>query len=324
MKNILKLFSLLLALVLCLSLAACGETVSEEDQAFEAANALLEAGDYDGAIAAFSSIGRYQEIAAKIEEAIRLKAEANAGFLLGTWKDIVSGTTFIFESDSSVTMITTYPDGSSYESDTLYTYADGVVEAFYPFQVQEIDGVTHLVNADASYDLVPEANYADLCPITVEITMDNWQEYFELREAADVQDNAFGEPEYRSLGYAVMLKEEYIQRLVNAYANLNVSFEMQYDESIYLVTGDFVSGDYTLEEGKPYWYSQPLEQDATATTEVWDYRNNDYSQHSDLYGHVGGFFHGGNWYMEDGGLFYICKPINPEIIRVQGTMTLLR
>ena len=63
-KTLRMLLCLVMALVLCIGLCACA---SEEDKAFEAANALLEAGDYDGAIAAFSAIGRYQEISAKID-----------------------------------------------------------------------------------------------------------------------------------------------------------------------------------------------------------------------------------------------------------------
>ena len=81
MKKWTRYLCLLLSLVMCLTLAACA---SKEDKAFDEANALLEAGDYEGAIAAFSAIGRYQEISAKIAEATQLLDESNAGFLYGT------------------------------------------------------------------------------------------------------------------------------------------------------------------------------------------------------------------------------------------------
>ena len=78
MKNTKRFLTLILALVMCLAMTSCA---SEEDKAFEAADALLAAGDYEGAIAAFSSIGRYAEISEKIYEAemLRIEAERLAG-----------------------------------------------------------------------------------------------------------------------------------------------------------------------------------------------------------------------------------------------------
>jgi len=319
-----KLIFLCLALVLCLSLAACA---SEEDKAFEAANALLEAGDYDGAIAAFTAIGRYQEINDKINEAIKLREEANVGFLLGTWKDVVSGHTFQFETEGKALLTSAY--GQSEITSLEYSYSEGTVRItapiVLPLQVVEMDGVTHLVDVNNQYDLVPEAEYEALAPIVVEITMDNWQEYFELREVEDVQENTFGEAEYRQPGYAVFLKDEYVERLVTDYNAKPIGFELQYDECMYMITGDFLSGEYELTEGKPWWQSDPLGQGLTATTEVWDRRTGVYSETSDLYNSVSGFFHNaGSWRTSDETAEYICLPINGQIIRAQGTLTLKR
>ena len=95
--------SLLLALALCLSLCACGEaapqetTIDPEVQAFQDAEALLEAGEYEAAIAAFSAIGNYQQIADKIAEAETLLDEQRNSFLYGNWKDLNSLTEVSFD-----------------------------------------------------------------------------------------------------------------------------------------------------------------------------------------------------------------------------------
>lgn len=44
-------------------------------------------------------------------------------------------------------------------------------------------------------------------PVTVEITMDNWQEYFELREYVEIKKNGFGEFEEVSVCYALVNKD---------------------------------------------------------------------------------------------------------------------
>lgn len=105
---------------------------------------------------------------------------------------------------------------------------------------------------------------------TVEITPDNWQDYFEIRPFESVQYNDFGDLTYKSMGHALYLKEEYLPRVVNG--GTDVSFKVgatkeyrEYDTE----SKTFVEG------GKVY-----TTKDTEFVTEVYDSRN---SKDSDEY-----------------------------------------
>lgn len=319
-----KLLALLLALSMVLGLAACA---SQEDKAFEEANALLEAGDYDGAIAAFSAIGRYQEISAKIDEAIQLRNEVNAGFLIGTWKDINTETTITLSGEGKGNV-----SGEEGTDSVTYTYTDGFVfiegTNSYGLDVVETDGILHLT--DGFHDLVAEANYAALAPVEIEITMENWEEYFELREANNVYINQFGDTESNLPGYGIFLKEELYDRVKNTYDAINVDFEITYDEVCCKVLGyekdafdyNFV-GDYTLEPCKaPSWWE--TESGCTVTASVYD--NRDYPDGSDAdpyYQKIAAQFYFAGAFAEMGSTMYYNSFENVAVTRAQGSITLL-
>ncbi|MGM9589505.1 MAG: hypothetical protein ACI3V0_04950 [Faecousia sp.] len=81
----------------------------------------------------------------------------------------------------------------------------------------------------------------------VEITMDNWQDYFELRESEQVQVNDRGAPVLREFGYGVFLKEEYKDRLPENGA-AEVSFEMQVRSVRRQVYGDLVTDNFLIKD----------------------------------------------------------------------------
>ena len=56
--------------------------------------------------------------------------------------------------------------------------------------------------------------------ITVELTMDNWQEYFEIRVCESKHYNAFGELEETRRGDAICLKERYLSSLTTGGAEV--------------------------------------------------------------------------------------------------------
>lgn len=323
MKRTKQLLCLLLCAVLCLSLAACA---SEEDKAFEEACALLEAGDYDGALAILPTIGRYQEISAKIAEAEKMRDEANAGFLFGVWKDIGSGAVFTFEADGAATLS---QDGTV--TTLAYTYSDNTVTITEPvvlkLKVAEVDGITHITYAETGYDLVPEAEYEALAPYSVEITMDNWEEYFELRQVKNIGVNEFGEVTYSAPGYGVFLKEEYYDLLKEP----SVDFEVTYDEACFQVTGyegdspdyNFI-GEYTLiPTAAPYWWE--LQTGCSTTAPVYDQREWDDGNELNPYYHtIAAQFYVGGYWSEDGSNVYYCFVENAHISRVQGSLTFYR
>jgi len=320
MKKLARIICLVLACVLCLSLAACA---SQEDKDFEAANALLEAGDYDGAIAAFSAIGRYQEISDKIAEAVQLRDEANGGFLVGNWRDTHSNSTMYLNSDGSAFL-------HEYESiDFSYRYADNKIVADAPlgisFDVTEMDGVTHLVASEKNYDFVLDADYAPYEPKEVQITLDNWDEYFELREADNVMYNEFGDVTYNSPGYGVFLKEAFYTR----FASADVDFEMTYDEACYKIIGftpessnwSVILNDYELESATPpYWID--LGTGCTATATVYDYNRWDKLPEEPYYQKIAAEFFVSGGLFSSGSTMYCTLVSNPQITRVQGSMML--
>lgn len=59
----------------------------------------------------------------------------------------------------------------------------------------------------------------------VAITMDNWQEYFEIRDYEEYKYNDFGELTWSDTGYGIYLKEEYLNDLQDY--GVDVSFKVE-------------------------------------------------------------------------------------------------
>ena len=263
MKKItLRIICLALSAALCFSLAGCAPA---DERAFERACALMDAGEYEAAIEAFSAIGMYEQISEKIDEAQELLEEENMKFLYGDWVNIHTGALFTFSKGGKGSVS---QDGR----DTPFTYtSDGKsvdILAPVPLQlkVDKEEGVVHLKDQAGDYDLVPEKEYQDYLPqgpVTVEITLDNWQDYFEGRQAQDVGLDDKGDVNFREYGYGIFLKEEYIGSLDHT-GILDVSFDVEYDLVPYLLEGDLNSDDYTLTEVRlPRTEKAPGKQQAT-------------------------------------------------------------
>lgn len=60
----------------------------------------------------------------------------------------------------------------------------------------------------------------------IEITLDNWQEYFEIKLVADVNTNDFDEFQSFSPELRLYLKEEYLERIIT----MDVPFEISYKD----------------------------------------------------------------------------------------------
>ncbi len=80
----------------------------------------------------------------------------------------------------------------------------------------------------------------------VEITLDNWQDYFEVVEVPVWEENAFGEIDSFNLEYEFRLKEEYYPRL-NAEAS-NIVIEISYSYGKKPCKVDFENLTYELGE----------------------------------------------------------------------------
>ena len=224
-------------------LAGCA---SAEERAFEEACALMERGDYEAAIETFSEIGIYREISDKIEEAQELLEEENTEFLLGQWVDLQTGTVYAFFEGGRGSLSTEAADYTF-----LYTCDGKTVEITVPMElrlkVHKEDGIPHLKDADGRCDLVPKKHYESQSPMEIDITMDNWQEYFVARRAQDVGVDDEGYVNHRETGYGYFLKEEYRSRL-DLSCDGSICFEILFTYTPYIVEGRLDSEDYTLTE----------------------------------------------------------------------------
>lgn len=118
--------------------------------------------------------------------------------------------------------------------------------------------------------------------LPVEITLDNWQEYFELRQTEQVYVSQSCAVTNRVFGYGVFLKEEFLSRLA---PGSDVSFELQYDVSWKRVLGDVTSDSYmiigSVNETLP----------KTQSASLADFRGNaEIPEESDFYGQAAAEF----------------------------------
>ncbi|MBQ2854397.1 MAG: hypothetical protein IJE81_02870 [Oscillospiraceae bacterium] len=110
-------------------------------------------------------------------------------------------------------------------------------------------------------ETVPETMAPSL--LEVEITLDNWQDYFELREAQRLILTSTGEIYNREFGQGVFLKPEYVQVLAEA----DVSFDLFADQVRYQVYGDITTDNFVIREDTLH-----IEGQQTMTETVQDFR----------------------------------------------------
>jgi len=128
----------------------------------------------------------------------------------------------------------------------------------------------------------PAAQPAPQEVIPVEITLDNWQDYFELRQTEQIYVSESCGVINRIFGYGVFLKEEFLPLLAS---ESNVSFELQYEVAWKRVMGDLTGDSYmiigSVNEVLP----------KTQTALLADFRENaEIPEESDFYGQVAAEF----------------------------------
>lgn len=212
-----KALSLILALVLCLSLCACGGSASQQSNKYDALINCIENNDYMGAMTELHK-------------------------LLG------------------------------------------------------MESYTGAVLLDPSYSLEvntePTASYS-----AVEITMENWQEYFEIVVVEDWKENAFGDPDYLSRQLVFRPNDAYADKVVSTFQEhedyKKISVEIGYDYTNYKWTIDFENETYakgsksdydpeghetTIITYEPYLSSSTIDSnnrwtDGTGSTVISEYSN---------------------------------------------------
>lgn len=81
----------------------------------------------------------------------------------------------------------------------------------------------------------------------IKITLDNWQEYFEVIEYSYWKENAFGEIDDLAVWWGIYLKEEY-HALIDIEKEQSVAFELSGKNSYYGIQVDTSKQEYTYTE----------------------------------------------------------------------------
>lgn len=245
-----RILCIILSILMLLSLAACSQP-DPEQLAFEAACALLEEGKYQEAIDAFSRLESYRKVQEKIdaaeaaleaqwlasEEAAKQAELEKLGFLYGTTWHELGGTielTFDEYQHGGSLAHCRYWDiwGSLNDIDTHWQFIDGEIwinylpdihsdpsgEYGHRVTADERDGVTHLLVGDL--DFVRNEDYGPYELVEVEITLDNWQEYFEVHDVPYWQYDDFGVRDSVEYWTSLHVKEPYQDRVVLERSNV--------------------------------------------------------------------------------------------------------
>ena len=143
----------------------------------------------------------------------------------------------------------------------------------------------------------------------VTITMDNWEQYFELRPTTDVYVDESGKVQNWSFCYGVFLREEY------DYVSGSVNFEVEYRTEQHPFSGDRKTGEYTLGEA-----TGTSENPRAVTFALEDSRRDPNTDpQSGFFDAVAGRVYGGNVAKEKG---EVDVPIEGRVLHAEGTILL--
>lgn len=289
-----KLLALLLAIVLCLSMTACGD--KEYDELIE----LLEAGDYESAIAYIRSM-QGSDGGLKLDGTLGVQVETNAtepltaettailnkipGKWVCTTEKENAPKEFLFRADGTCTVdgrpLTWKRNGTTTHSSTngksiiSLTLQEGNANCydvtFYQGKGEEIVFTCEVYTDSESTKSISGVYYIDPDAYDIVVlSVDNWQDYFEWTEAFYHDTNAFGEVSSLGTKYYFSLKEEYCDRLSAFQINqgdVEISHTlMEHYVSISADGKSYTKGDHNYREGYEYTNIHTLRsQDAAAT-----------------------------------------------------------
>ena len=292
-----KLLALLLAIVLCLSMTACGD--KEYDELIE----LLEAGDYESAIAYIRSM-QGSDGGLKLDGILGVQVETNATEPLtaettailnkipGKWicstEKENAPKEFIFRADGTCTVdgkaLTWKRNGTTTHSSTngksiiSLTLQEGNANCydvtFYQGKGEEIVFTCEVYTDSESTKSISGVYYIDPDAYDIVVlSVDNWQEYFEWTEEFCHDTNAFGEVSSLGTKYYFSLKEEYCDRLSAFQINqgdVEISHTlMEHHVSISADGKSYTKGDHNYREGHQYTQIYELRKPYDTTDPFW-------------------------------------------------------
>ena len=262
-----RLITVLLVLAMCLSLCACGKS-EEVLKAEELINAIGEVSlESEEAITAaeealffleekeIKKISNLDTLGAARETFDQLCAERDQKML-----DVIAGK-WVSNSSYIPSITITEDKKMRFEGESNEAYIS-IFDGYFSmdptgklghYTPAEKDGITYIVSDDMHAIYFREE---DAKTVEHEITADNWQDYFTLETAVEIQKNGFDEPEYVNEFHYLSLKEEYRPYLANANyddKDHGISVEVNRKTHTYGIELDVENNSYTL--GKQMAYS---------------------------------------------------------------------
>ena len=252
--------------------------------------------------------------------AVPAETEPVDSFLWGKWRNLGDGPeSYDFSQEGMVTITEDAQTRS-----VPYRFAGETVTVSQDFdlilRVTSEDGVTHLRRDALELNLVPESAYPDFVPHEVTITMDNWEEYFELRFVTHVYAS-YDIIYHRAFGWGFALKQEYLDKLPIEDGAVDVDVTIQYDAAVYEVKNPYTLEYEITDNLRPYI---PLETGVRDVASVRDRRGPTYdpSPYSDFYGQVMAYLAGDAGFETFPRTFWYRIPSNAEVVAVEGTLLL--
>lgn len=258
-----KVFSVLLILALCLSLCACGKskavsnvesligaigevTVDSEAAVVEAEEAYNALTDKEK-----EEVENYADLVsarAVLDEALEIARFRQS--ILGEWVAIDSDTSIISFDENGNCLFEDFT--TTYETDGERIFVS-ILGMEFSFTLEEDeDGILHLSSEEVA-DFVRREDwehFQPVPPVPVEITTENWSEYFEIRECTKMAQNPFGEYTEVWTGFGLFLKDTYLEKLSRnsqQYPSA-VSFEVQCFKVYKVLTLDKDTGEFNFSE----------------------------------------------------------------------------
>ena len=296
-----RIFALALAFVLCFSLVACAAEPAREENKYAELERMLDEGRYGDAMSYILSLqgsnsssvplwgigqpgdGTHPDEDPDTDKEPDAEVLALIDELMGEWvivdenKDAPQR--IVFREDGTCTVdgtemtwkreATSLPDGNDFV--TLLSVWEGEVERYGVYQPSKTDaGELSFTIGKVEGNTISLNSTRYICPDhyeAVELTMDNWQEYFEFTTESYHDTDAFGDLSGLSMGYKIALKEEYFNRLSQRRPGtgaVEISYKSSQQCHAY-VNSDGIS--YSVGEVYGEWY----EQTQTLTLENWNY-----------------------------------------------------
>ena len=300
--------ALVLFLILCLSFSACGSQQTPADSPSDTAAASTD------------------PVPAE-ETTIPEETDPYEAFYC-SWVNLRGDGTMTLD-DQGTAVFNGTSGTYEFEDNTLHiTLPDSHVR----LDITDHNGIPRLVSGWKYQDFVPETAAGAFAPYTVELTMDNWNTYFELYEAPTFGYINLVMPETGVPDFELRMKPEYVYKLLDApngddsMSKLNPIFTFSYDALGYTYEKDD-NGEFVfefleaLDSAQQKMIPQPRE------CPVLDYRpfNMSLTETQSPVFVTGGWYAGSSWADSNGEPLEgtVIFPVNPAVTSVTGTLTFL-